>query len=140
MHFQERVVHGGKDFSLLSFVPGFFSSPGDLFESVRGWKVNSLMFDFIGVLVKLLIEHCHSTTPTKPQLQCFLNPCGCTVISGFISVRIKIRLKSLLVCFIHLFSRVFFCQDWTMNFCCCCTDVSLARLQMNKSHFLTSLC
>lgn len=52
MHFQERIMHGGKDFSLLAFVLGLFSSPGVLFAFVRGWKVSSLMFDLIGVLVK----------------------------------------------------------------------------------------
>lgn len=45
-------MHGGKDFSLLAFVLGLFFSPGVLFAFVRGWKVNSLMLDLIGVLVK----------------------------------------------------------------------------------------
>lgn len=45
-------LYRGKDFSLLAFVLGLFCSPGVLFEFVRGWKVNSLMFDLIGVLVK----------------------------------------------------------------------------------------
>lgn len=94
------------------------------------------------------MKHCHCThppPPTKPQLQCFLNRCGCTVISGFISVHIKIWLKSLLVGFINLFSSVFLVKSgpWRSNtvaLMCLWPGNKMRRVHPNFFYFIFCQC